>query len=194
MSAYAIERRARAVRCSPCRCVLVAAGGSPAPAAPTSTAAAVARSSTVFPATWFAGAARDDVVPSLLRLAAGYALAPWSASGSACSSAAAGSLRALLEPVLEFLRADPAAGAGADPHAVRRHRRPMKVLVIVAGCVWPILLNTVEGVRGGRRGAGRHLPQLPDRRLARLRTFVLRAASPQIMTGAAAGAVDRASS
>jgi ABC-type nitrate/sulfonate/bicarbonate transport system permease component len=23
----------------------------------------------------------------------------------------------------------------------------MKVLVIVSGCVWPILLNTVEGVR-----------------------------------------------
>ena len=70
-------------------------------------------------------------------------------------------LRSLLEPLLEFLRAIPPpvlvpifmlfAGIG----------NMMKVLVIVSGCVWPILLNTVEGVRGARRGAGRHLPQLP---------------------------------
>ena len=60
----------------------------------------------------------------------------------------------------------------------------MKVLVIVSGCVWPVLLNTVEGVRGRRRGARRHLPQLRIRGVARLRHLVLRSASPQIVTGA----------
>jgi ABC-type nitrate/sulfonate/bicarbonate transport system permease component len=59
-----------------------------------------------------------------------------------------------------------------------------KVLVIISGCVWPVLLNTVEGVRGVD-------PSLVDTcrsyrvgGLLRLRTFILRAASPQIVTGA----------
>jgi ABC-type nitrate/sulfonate/bicarbonate transport system permease component len=60
----------------------------------------------------------------------------------------------------------------------------MKVLVIVSGCVWPVLLNTVEGVRAidgvlidtcrGYRIGGRR----------RLWHLVLRSASPQIVTGA----------
>jgi ABC-type nitrate/sulfonate/bicarbonate transport system permease component len=61
---------------------------------------------------------------------------------------------------------------------------PMKVLVIVSGCVWPVLLNTVEGVRAidgvltdtcrSYRIGGR----------LRLWHLVLRSASPQIVTGA----------
>jgi ABC-type nitrate/sulfonate/bicarbonate transport system permease component len=59
----------------------------------------------------------------------------------------------------------------------------MKVLVIVFGCVWPILLNTVAGVRAVD-------PMLTDTShsyritgLSRVRYLVLRSASPQIMTG-----------
>src|SRR5699024_5010584 len=56
-------------------------------------------------------------------------------------------LRQLAEPVMEFFRAVPPVvlipvfmlliGIGDD----------MKIAVIVLGAVWPILLNTVEGVR-----------------------------------------------
>ncbi len=78
-------------------------------------------------------------------------------------------LRNVLEPVLEFLRAIPPpvlvpvlilfAGLGNE----------MKALVILFGCIWPVLLNTVAGVRaldevlaedvrsyriGGSRGCG----------------------------------------
>ena len=67
----------------------------------------------------------------------------------------------------------------------------MKILVIVSGCVWPILLNTVEGVRGRRRGAGRHLPRLPASAAGAAAHLVLRAASPQIVDRRPAGAVDR---
>jgi ABC-type nitrate/sulfonate/bicarbonate transport system permease component len=89
-----------------------------------------------------------------------------------------------VEPVLEFLRAIPPPVlvpililfAGVDNR--------MKILVIISGCLWPILLNTVEGVRGID-------PVLRDTaRVYRLgrwnRTvhLVLRGASPQIVTGA----------
>jgi ABC-type nitrate/sulfonate/bicarbonate transport system permease component len=59
----------------------------------------------------------------------------------------------------------------------------MKVLVIVSGCVWPILLNTVEGVRAvdsvqvdTARSYGITGP-------ARIARVVLPSASPQIAAG-----------
>ena len=59
----------------------------------------------------------------------------------------------------------------------------MKVTVIASGCVWPILLNTVEGVRAvdpvmleTARTYGISGP-------SRLRHLVLRSASPQIFAG-----------
>lgn len=59
----------------------------------------------------------------------------------------------------------------------------MRAAVIVSGCVWPVLLNTIEGVRAVD-------PVLADtcrvyrvRGRRRLTTLVLRSASPQIMTG-----------
>jgi len=87
------------------------------------------------------------------------------------------------EPVLEFLRAVPPpvlvpvimlfAGIGDT----------MKIVVIASGCVWPILLNTVEGVRAvdpvmleTARSYGITGP-------SRLRNLVLRSASPQIFAG-----------
>ena len=94
------------------------------------------------------------------------------------------SLRAFLEPVLEFFRAIPPPvlvpvfmlfmGIGPE----------MRIAVITIGCLWPVLLNTVEGVRGLD-------PVLKDTTRAyrihgwrRLFQFVLPGASPQIVTGA----------
>ena len=60
----------------------------------------------------------------------------------------------------------------------------MRIAVITIGCLWPVLLNTVEGVRGLD-------PVLKDTTRAyrihgwrRLFKFVLPGASPQIITGA----------
>jgi ABC-type nitrate/sulfonate/bicarbonate transport system permease component len=138
----------------------------------------------VFPETWFEGRLMSQVLPSLLRLAAGYALALVVGVGLGVAIGSSRTLRSLLEPVLEFFRAIPPpvlvpililfAGIGTS----------MKVLVIFSGCVWPILLNTVEGVRGidevlrdtarcYRLGA-----------ITRIRSLMLRAASPQIAAGA----------
>ena len=60
----------------------------------------------------------------------------------------------------------------------------MKILVILSGCVWPILLNTVEGVRAldeVLRDTARCYRMRPHSRLVHL---VLRGASPQIAAGA----------
>src|SRR5262245_26098185 len=60
----------------------------------------------------------------------------------------------------------------------------MKVLVIVSGCVWPVLLNTVEGVRAIDEVLADTCRGYRITGLSRLRHLTLRAASPQIVTGA----------
>jgi len=136
-----------------------------------------------FPEVWTPERIRLDVVPSVLRLGAGYALALVIGVSLGVAIGSARRLRAFVEPVLEFLRAVPPtvlvpvfmlfAGLGDT----------MKVLVIVSGAVWPILLNTIEGVRAVDgtlsetcRCYGIHGP-------ARLRHLVIRSASPQIVAG-----------
>lgn len=137
-----------------------------------------------FGPTWFADRFTTDVVPSLLRLLCGYALALVVGIGLGSAIGLSPALRAYTEPVLEFFRAIPPPvlvpvlmlflGIGAS----------MKIVVIAAGALWPILLNTVQGVRGideVLRDTG-HVYQL--RRLTTLRTLVLRGASPYIVAGA----------
>ncbi|GAA4249955.1 ABC transporter permease [Dactylosporangium darangshiense] len=138
----------------------------------------------VFPDTWTAARLRSDVLPSLLRLFAGYGLAV--ALGIALGVAIGGNrtLRALTEPVLEFLRAIPPPVLVPVLILVSGFSDRTKILVIVLGAVWPVLLNTVEGVRGADEVLVDTCRTYRVRGWLRLRTFVLRAASPQIMVGA----------
>ena len=161
-------------------------GGSPAPTAPTSTCRrcddprGVPRHLVRRPARC------DDVLPSLVRLAVGYALAlvVGVARRRARSARTAACARSL-EPVLEFLRAIPPPVlvpililfAGIDDL--------MKVLVIVSGCVWPILLNTVEGVRGADEVLADTCRSYRHPRLAAAaHASCCGRPSPQIVTGA----------
>ncbi|MGF1647122.1 MAG: ABC transporter permease [Kineosporiaceae bacterium] len=126
----------------------------------------------------------SDVVPSLLRLTAGYAVATAAGVSIGVAIGLLPTLRAFVEPALEFLRAVPPvvlvpvigiiAGLGSDTS---------RVAVIAVGCVWPILLNTVEGVRATDpvlRDTARSYGISGRRRLVHL---TLRSASPQIVTG-----------
>jgi ABC-type nitrate/sulfonate/bicarbonate transport system permease component len=59
----------------------------------------------------------------------------------------------------------------------------MKVIVIAFGCVWPILLNTAEGVRALDGVLGDTARTYGITGAARLRHLVLPGASPQIFAG-----------
>jgi ABC-type nitrate/sulfonate/bicarbonate transport system permease component len=137
-----------------------------------------------FPDTWFKGRLTHDVLPSLARLAVGYTLALVIGVGLGVLIGGSRALRALLEPVLEFLRAIPPPVLVPILILVAGIDNLMKVLVIVSGCVWPVLLNTVEGVRATDEVLDDTCRSYRIGGLTRLRTFVLRSASPQIMAGA----------
>jgi ABC-type nitrate/sulfonate/bicarbonate transport system permease component len=132
---------------------------------------------------WTGQRIADDVVPSMLRLAAGYATAAVLGVALGVVIGSYRRVRAATEPVLEFLRAVPPpvlvpvimlfAGIGDT----------MKIVVIATGCVWPVLLNTVEGVRAVDSVMSETARSYGIGGTARLRHLVLRSASPQIFAG-----------
>jgi ABC-type nitrate/sulfonate/bicarbonate transport system permease component len=138
---------------------------------------------TTFGEVWTVDRITVDAVPSVLRLLAGFALAGVLGVTMGVLIGSSPRLRAFAEPVLEFFRAIPPpvlvpvlilfAGLGST----------MKVAVIVSGCIWPILLNTVEGVRAVDPVLADTCRTYGIRGGTRLRTLVLRSASPQIMAG-----------
>jgi ABC-type nitrate/sulfonate/bicarbonate transport system permease component len=136
-----------------------------------------------FPDVWTRARLRADLVPSLLRLLAGYASAAVVGVALGTVIGSYRKVRAVCEPVLEFLRAVPPpvlvpvimlfAGIGDT----------MKIVVIASGCVWPVLLNTVEGVRAVDSVMSETARSYGITGTARMRAVVLPSASPQIFAG-----------
>jgi ABC-type nitrate/sulfonate/bicarbonate transport system permease component len=136
-----------------------------------------------FADTWLGERLVDDVLPSLARLLAGFALATVVGVALGVVVGSSSRLRATCEPVLEFLRAIPPPVLVPIFILVAGIGTTMKVLVIVSGCLWPILLNTVEGVRARDEVLEDTCRAYGIGGAARLRHLVLPAASPQIVTG-----------
>jgi len=134
--------------------------------------------------TWLGPRLYEDVARSLARLAVGYAVALVLGIAVGVAIGSNRRLRAFVEPVLEFLRAIPPPVMVPIVILIAGIGDSMKVLVIVFGCVWPILLNTVEGVRSVDEVLADTCRTYGIRGIARLRHLVLRSASPQIVTGA----------
>jgi ABC-type nitrate/sulfonate/bicarbonate transport system permease component len=137
-----------------------------------------------FRETWFSDRLIVDVLPSIARLTVGYLIALAAGIALGMMIGANPWLRALCEPVLEFLRAIPPPVLVPIIMLIAGIGNTSKVIVIVSGCIWPVLLNTVEGVRGVDEVLADTCRSYRITGVNRLRHLVLRAASPQIVTGA----------
>jgi len=136
-----------------------------------------------FRETWLFAHVGSDVVPSLLRMFAGYGLAVaiGIAGGFLLGSSAVAD--AIATPVVSFLRAIPAAALLPPAIVLFGIGNTTKIAVIAFVCCWPIMLNTSDGVREldatllatarvyGFRGA------------RRFRLVILPAVSPRIFAG-----------
>ncbi|KPI14693.1 ABC-type transporter, integral membrane subunit [Actinobacteria bacterium OK074] len=136
-----------------------------------------------FPDVWTADRLRTDVLPSVGRLLAGYATAAVVGVALGLFIGSYRRVRSVCEPVLEFLRAIPPPVLIPVIMLFAGIEDTMKIVVIASGCVWPILLNTVEGVRALDSVMAETARSYGITGAARLRTVVLRAASPQIFAG-----------
>jgi ABC-type nitrate/sulfonate/bicarbonate transport system permease component len=137
-----------------------------------------------FGETWGPEQVRADVLPSLGRLALGYSMALVGGVGVGVLIGSFRVVRATLEPVLEFFRAIPPPVLVPVIMLFAGIGHTMKIVVIAFGCVWPILLNTVEGVRAVDEVLADTCRSYRITGARRLRHLVLPAASPQIVTGA----------
>jgi len=136
-----------------------------------------------FADTWTLERLRVDVLPSLARLAVGYALAALLGVGLGVAIGANPRLRAATEPLLEFFRAIPPPVLVPVIMLFAGIGNGMKVIVIAVGCVWPILLNTVEGIRAVDGVLSDTARAYGITGVARLRHLLLRGASPQMAAG-----------
>jgi ABC-type nitrate/sulfonate/bicarbonate transport system permease component len=137
-----------------------------------------------FQDTWTLDRFRSDVFPSLIRLGLGYLVALVVGIAVGVLIGGSSAVRAFFEPVLEFMRAIPPPVLVPIIMLVAGIGDTMKVIVIASGCVWPVLLNTVEGVRGRDEVLADTCRVYGIRGTQRIRHLILRAASPQILTGA----------
>ena len=138
-----------------------------------------------FPTTWTADRVMADIVPSLARLAIGYGLALLGGIALGTLIGLNRTVRALLEPALEFLRAiPPPVLVPIIALFVGYSGWTAKIVAIALGCLWPILLNTVEGVRGLDEVLVDTARTYRFRKPTYFYQVVLRGSSPQVATGA----------
>ena len=137
-----------------------------------------------FPDTWFGPRFTGEVLPSLARLGLGYTAALVLGIGAGTAIGRIRVLGEVTEPLLEFLRGIPPPVLVPVLMLFVGIGDLMKVLVIVSGCVWPILLNTVQGVRSVDDVLADTCRSYRIGGAARLYHLTLRSASPQIVTGA----------
>jgi ABC-type nitrate/sulfonate/bicarbonate transport system permease component len=132
---------------------------------------------------WLFDRVPQDLLPSLRRLAIGYGLCVLLGVGFGLLLGAARLVQQAVAPFLEFLRVLPSVALIPFGMLVFGIGDSMKVFIIVAGAVWPILLNTIDGVRGVDRGMlemarAYHVP-----RWGRIRDIVIPAALPRVAAG-----------
>jgi ABC-type nitrate/sulfonate/bicarbonate transport system permease component len=138
---------------------------------------------TAFKDTWLFERFSEDVIPSVTRLGAGYAIAVVIGIALGVVLGQRPTLRRMATPVIEFLRAIPAPALIPFAILVLGVENDAKIFLIAIVCVFPILLNTIDGVAGVE-------PTLLDTSRVyrvsaadRLRYVVLPAAAPQIFAG-----------
>jgi ABC-type nitrate/sulfonate/bicarbonate transport system permease component len=132
---------------------------------------------------WFSERFFTDVLPSIGRLLVGVVAAILVGVVGGVLIGSVKWLRALLEPTLEFFRAIPPPVLVPVLMLLLGITDTMKVVVIISGCVWPVLLNTIEGVRAVDSVLSDSSHTYGIDGWARVRYLVLPSASPQIMAG-----------
>ncbi|UNK45673.1 ABC transporter permease [Arthrobacter sulfonylureivorans] len=136
-----------------------------------------------FAETWFGERLLSDVLPSIGRLLIGVASAILIGITAGLLIGSVKWLRDFTEPVLEFFRAIPPPVLVPVLMLLLGITDSMKIVVIISGCIWPVLLNTIEGVRAIDSVLSDSAHTYGISGTARIKYLVLPSAGPQIMAG-----------
>ncbi|MFF5792496.1 ABC transporter permease [Paeniglutamicibacter sp. NPDC012692] len=136
-----------------------------------------------FVETWMGERLLTDVLPSVIRLVAGVLAAIVLGIGLGLAVGLNRTMRALTEPVFEFFRALPPPVLVPVLMLLVGINDGMKIAVIISGCIWPVLLNTIEAVRSIDPVQNETSRSYGISGFNRIRYQVLPSATPTIMAG-----------
>jgi ABC-type nitrate/sulfonate/bicarbonate transport system permease component len=136
-----------------------------------------------FADTWLFEQIGTDAVPSLLRMGAGYSIACVLGIALGLYLGIHPRARRAAAPIVEFLRAIPPPALLPFAILVIGVGDSMKIFIIAFVCLWPVLLNTIDGVAGVDLTLRETARAYRIRTSDRLRRILLPAAAPQIFAG-----------
>lgn len=141
---------------------------------------------------WFSGPpsrlflteeALEDFGPSLFSLFTGWLLTGLAGVVIGVALGLSKTAADFVEPMVHFGRAIPPPTLLTVFLAVFAIGTPMQIATIVFGVIWPVLLNTIDGVRTVERLYLDTAEVFGVRGVQRLRRVILPAAAPKIMAG-----------
>lgn len=132
---------------------------------------------------WLTADLGADVAPSLEHLAFGLLIAVAVGVTAGLVLGAAPRVAEAFAPVLEFLRAIPGVALLPAALLLLGIGPRMQISIIAYGAVWPVLLNTADGVRSIDLVVRDVVRSYQVGRVVRLLRIVIPAASPQIVAG-----------
>ncbi|GAB3365393.1 ABC transporter permease [Modestobacter lapidis] len=132
---------------------------------------------------WFFEHTRSDLLPSLRNLALGYAAAAVIGISAGALLWRVRPIATAAHPVIYFLYVLPAPALLPAVILIFGIGVEMKVWIIFFTCVWPVLLNTLDGMRGTDKVKLDVASALRLNTWDTMRRVVLPAASPQIFAG-----------
>ena len=138
---------------------------------------------TTFKDTWLFAKFGSDMVPSLVRMGVGFAIAVVAGVSLGMLLGRSRRARRASAPIVEFLRAIPPPALLPFAILVIGVGASMKIFIIAFVCVWPILLNTIDGVTGVDPTLRETTRVYGIGGRDRLWRVMLPAASPQIFAG-----------
>jgi ABC-type nitrate/sulfonate/bicarbonate transport system permease component len=136
---------------------------------------------------WIFARAASDVLPSLVRMLAGFGIAVVLALAAGVCFGLSDLLYRTSLPIIEFMRAIPVVALIPFAILVFGIDSSMKVFIIAFGCSWPILLNTIDGIRALNQTLRDTARIYRLTSWEKLRFVILPAASPQIFAGLRTG-------
>lgn len=96
---------------------------------------------------WLDDTVGHQIVPSLVRLAGGFALAAVAGVAGGFAIGRSQALADLVDPIVHFMRSVPPVALVPIFMLLFGIGTNMRILLIAFTSVWPILLNTIDGVR-----------------------------------------------
>lgn len=125
----------------------------------------------------------EDFAPTLQRVGLGFGLSALVGIGLGALFGASPFLLRMFEPSMEFIRATPGIAVIPISILVLGIYDTQKVALIMFITVWPILLNTIDGVRGIDGNLRDTARAYRFRRRERLWQVVIPGAMPQVFAG-----------